>query len=109
MLLYHSAKHCECSSGGSIWASEDYGTRKATTGHVADFCGSVDSLSDSLHCEIESHEFDNWLETIHSSTTTDSGKSIFRDGSVNHTLGAKSFEKSLGDFVGTFVSTNLLA
>ena len=94
--------------GGSVGASEDDGTGTVTTGHVADLGRGVDHVVDGLHGEVEGHELDDRLETVHRSTATDTRETDFGDRSVDHSLGTESLGQTLGNLVGSVVVGDFL-
>ena len=93
--------------GRSIGAAKDDGAAHLTARHVMGFRRRVDDLVDRLHCEIEGHELDDWLEPGHGGADADSGEAGLGDRRVDHPARAEFLEQALADLIGALIFGDL--
>ncbi|VEU45051.1 unnamed protein product [Pseudo-nitzschia multistriata] len=93
----------------SVGTTEDNGNGQVSPTHIILFGRTVDNVVDSLHTEIDGHEFDDRSEVLQGGSDCHPCESGLCDGCVDDTLFSVLLVKALGDLVGTLVLGDFLS
>jgi len=98
------------SDGGAdtVDASERNRACEVATAHVVGLGRGVDDVVNGLEGEVESHELDDWAESVEASANTDTSETGFSNWSVPDSLASVLVKHSFGDLVCSVVLCDLL-
>ena len=92
----------------AIWTAKNNRAAHLSTRHIISFRSRIDDVVNCLHGEIEGHEFDDWSQAAHRSTSAYACKTIFGNGRINDAACAEFVKQPLRDFIRALILGDFL-
>src|SRR3989338_4183882 len=96
-------------SGSAIWTTKHHRRTHLPTRHIASFSSRIYDLIHSLHGEVESHKFNNRLQSRKRRTNSQTSETMLSDWRINHALSTKLVKQTLRNLICTVILSHLFA